>query len=176
MTRRRWTWLGAAVALGVALDQVTKYVADLNLAGRGRVVVIDGFFELRYARNPGAFFSLGADLAPMVRRGLFITASTVAILLIGRLYLRSEPDQGLQRGGLLFLLAGAFGNLVDRVIAGEVIDFVHLYWRGVFDWATFNVADVWIVVGVLLLVADLFRRQPAKAGPEETAEPLREGA
>lgn len=165
----RWVVLAAVVIGGVLLDQITKYLADAQLKGQGLVTVIDGFFELRYARNPGAFFSLGAELSPDVRRLLFVVASTAASILIVRLYMRAQENQRALRWALIFLLTGAIGNLIDRAVQGEVIDFVHLYWRGVLDWATFNVADVFITFGLGLLVVDMLRPRresaPAKNAP-----------
>ncbi len=168
-SRRSWGLLAAVLVFGVALDQVAKQLAEAYLRGRGMVCVIDGFFDLRYARNPGAFFSLGAELSPGIRRGFFVIASAAASALILRLFVRSEPGQRLFRWALMLLLAGALGNLVDRVLWGQVIDFAHLHWRDAFDWATFNVADAFIVGGLGLLVADLFRRN-GDATPAPTAE------
>ncbi|GAB5548386.1 MAG: signal peptidase II [Sandaracinaceae bacterium] len=173
--RRRWGLLAAVVVVGVAVDQITKQLAELHLRGRGLVSVVDGFFELRYARNPGAFFSLGADLDPSIRRVVFVAASLAATVLIGRLYAKAERGQVALRWALMLLLAGALGNLVDRVLWGEVIDFVHMYWRGVFDWATFNVADALIVAGLGLLVVDLFRSREGNGAATPT-EPTTEGS
>jgi signal peptidase II len=163
---RRFRLLALVVAVGVALDQITKQLADAHLRGRGIVTVIDGFLELRYARNPGAFFSLGAELDPSVRRVFFVVASLAATALIVRIYTRTPATQGALRWALVLLLAGAVGNLIDRALSGEVIDFVHMYWRGVFDWATFNVADVLITAGLAFIVADMFL--PRRAVPLET--------
>jgi signal peptidase II len=171
----RWGLLSTVVLVGVALDQIGKQLAEAFLRGRGLVSVVDGFFDLRYARNPGAFFSLGADLAPPLRRTVFVVASIAAVALIVRLYAQAERAQVALRWALMLLLAGALGNLVDRVVHGEVIDFVHLYWRGVFDWATFNVADALIVAGLALLVVDLFRSRPAPASGR-ASEPHTEGS
>jgi signal peptidase II len=155
---RSWGVLAAVVVVSVALDQITKQLAEAYLRGQGLVTIVEGFFELRYARNPGAFFSLGADLSPTVRRVFFVSASAAASVLILRLYSQAKDTQIAFRWALMLLLGGALGNLVDRVLWGEVIDFAHLYWRGVFDWATFNVADAFIVAGLALLVLDLFRK------------------
>lgn len=158
----------------MALDQITKQLAHAHLRGRGIVTVIDGFLELRYARNPGAFFSLGAELDPTIRRVFFVAASFAATALILRIYARTPSAQVALRWALVLLLGGAVGNLIDRALSGEVIDFVHMYWRGVFDWATFNVADVLITAGLAFIVADMFlpRRaaasEPAPAQPEPT--------
>lgn len=170
----RWGRLATVVVVGVALDQVGKQLAEAFLRGRGLVTVVDGFFDLRYARNPGAFFSLGADLAPALRRTVFVVASIAAVGLIVRLYARARQSQVALRWALMLLLAGALGNLVDRVLYGEVIDFVHLYWRGVFDWATFNVADALIVAGLGLLVVDLIRSRPEENGRGASEPPADE--
>lgn len=113
---RGWGLLGAVVAVGVALDQITKQLADAHLRGRGIVTVIDGFFDLRYARNPGAFFSLGAGLEPSVRRAFFVAASLAASALIVRIYAKTPASQGALRWALAFLLAGAISNLIDRAL------------------------------------------------------------
>jgi signal peptidase II len=167
-TRPNWALLAGVVLGGVALDQITKYLADTYLRGRGLVTVIDGVFELRYERNPGAFFSLGADLSPDLRRVVFVVASAAASALIVRLFLRARPDQRALRWALMMLLAGALGNLIDRAVQGEVIDFVHLFWRGSgFNWAVFNVADVFITFGLIFLIVDML--WPRKAVEPEPA-------
>jgi len=164
---RRWGLLASVVTVGVALDQITKQLAHTHLRGRGIVTVIDGFLELRYARNPGAFFSLGAELDPTIRRVFFVAASLAATALILRIYARTPSAQVALRWALVLLLGGAVGNLIDRALTGEVIDFVHMYWRGVFDWATFNVADVLITAGLAFIVADMFL--PRRAAASEPA-------
>ncbi|MFK7990012.1 MAG: signal peptidase II [Sandaracinaceae bacterium] len=163
----KWGLLAGVVSVGVAVDQLTKAWADEHLSDRSVVRLVDGFVELRYARNPGAFFSMGGDLEPDLRRALFVIVSGIASVLITRLYLKADPAQRALRVGLSLLLAGAVGNLIDRVRSGEVIDFVHMYWRGVFDWATYNIADVLLVAGVACLVVDLLtaRAAPGSSSP-----------
>lgn len=171
MKQKKWIVLASVVAAGVIFDQLTKFLAHAELRGRGLVPVLEGFLELHYVRNPGAFFSMGADLTPDVRRTLFVLASLIASALMVRLYARATEDQRALRWALILLLGGALGNLIDRVLYGEVIDFVHLYYRGVFDWATFNVADVLITAGLVLLVVDLVRpRREAATTSARTAE------
>lgn len=160
---RRWGLLSAVVLSGTVLDQVTKHFANVHLRSRGLVSVIDGFVELRYARNPGAFFSLGAELPPDLRRVLLVGASLAASALILRLYTRIEENERVLGWALMLLLAGAVGNLIDRALEGEVVDFLHVYWRGVFDWATFNVADIFITMGLALLIVDMLLPRRAAA-------------
>lgn len=161
----RWMLLALFLPLAVIVDQVTKQIADAQLAGRGLVIVLEGFFMLDYSRNPGAFFSLGADLEPTLRRVFFVTATLLAVTLVLHLYRRVLEGQRALRWGLLLLLAGAVGNLVDRVMYGEVIDFLRLHYRDVFYWATFNVADMYICFGLVLLAVDAF--QPRRSHEPE---------
>lgn len=170
--KNRWTLLGIVVVLGTIADQVTKYLAATHLKPIRFHTVIDGFFNLNYSTNPGAFFSLGASLDPTTRRILFVVATIAAMGLIGRLYQKAHELQRALKWALALLLAGAVGNLIDRVLYGEVIDFVQLHYKDVFRWATFNIADVWITFGLVLLVYDLIFpvRLPKAETEAETAK------
>ncbi len=158
---KRWIVLAVVVATGIFIDQYTKYLAHTLLYSRGIVPVVEGFFDLRYSRNPGIFFGLGSQISDTVRLFLLIGGSAVAIGLIVELFRKTQATQRFLRWALMLLLSGACGNLIDRVLEGEVIDFLHLHWREVFHWATFNVADILIVIGLVFLFIDIFqRRQP----------------
>lgn len=154
---RRGALLVLAVAPLVAVDQATKWLADARMRLGESIPVVDGWFQLRYSRNPGAFFSLGASVEPSVRRASFVAVTIAAIALLLVLFHRSSSAQRKLRLGVALLLAGAMGNLIDRVLAGEVVDFLHLHYRDAFHWATFNVADVYICLGLGLLLTDTLR-------------------
>lgn len=151
----------ALVAGGVVvLDQLTKwYVRDV-MPLHGYLPVIDGFFSITHARNPGGAFSLFADAHHTVRVPFFLLAS-VAALGVLIYFLRQIPAD---HRWLLFavsgVLGGALGNLIDRVAFGHVTDFLLFYWRD-YHWPAFNVADSFITIGVTILVAhSLFAREP----------------
>ena len=157
MLNSRHGQLSLVVIVGVALDQATKLWAETTLAGRGVVQVIDGYFDLRLSHNRGAFFSMGQHLPEAVRAGLFIVASIVAVTVMVRMLGKTPYTQHAQRWALMCLCTGAVGNMIDRARAGEVTDFLHLHLREIFHWATFNVADIFIAAGLLLLLLELFR-------------------
>jgi signal peptidase II len=162
---KRWGLLLVVVLAGVIADQTTKHLAYERLHEFGIVPVIEGFFDLRYSRNRGIFFSLGADISGSMRKIAIIGGSLLAIGLIVELFRKTQEAQRCLRWALMLLLAGACGNLIDRIIDGEVIDFLHLHWREVFHWATFNVADVLITTGLGLLIIDLFQKRPSENSP-----------
>ncbi len=133
--------LRSAIVLAVlAVDRATKLWAMRDLRPRGPVAVLP-FFELSYVQNTGAAFGLGRD-----SNGLFIAVSIVLIAVLARLLRRwPQDDYRLQTGGAL-VLAGAFGNLYDRLAYRHVVDFLYLH-----HWPVFNVADSCITLGALLL-------------------------
>jgi len=161
--RSGWPFLGIVSALGVAADQWTKRLAEQLVAPRGIVTVIPGALDLRFARNPGAFFSLGASLEPGLRRVVLVLASSVVMTLLLRLYAQTRSEQRRLRCALALLLAGAIGNLIDRARSGEVTDFVYLHVGAWLHWATFNVADVLITAGLVLLAIDALSKKAGVA-------------
>ena len=156
------------VVAGAAIDQCTKAWAEAHVRPVGIATLIPGVVDFRYVRNPGAFFGLGGGVEPSLRRVIFVVASLVVITLIGVLHARTPAVQRQVRVGLSLLAAGAIGNLIDRVRTGDVVDFIHVETGSVFRWATFNAADVFISVGIGLLVLDVLRR-PDHASPQHGA-------
>jgi signal peptidase II len=153
-------WLALA-ALIVVVDQATKYVAVQHLAGAGAVPVT-GFLNLVLVYNPGAAFSFLSDAGGW-QRGLFIGIALVASAWIVWL-LRRHPGERLFALALALVLAGAVGNLIDRVLVGAVVDFLDFHAFG-WHWPAFNVADSAITCGAALLIWDALRpRSPPKAG------------
>lgn len=144
----------------VILDQVTKLYVDANFRLHETVPVVRGFFHLTYVRNKGAAFGILADNA--VRVPFFITVSIVAMLGILWYIKRIRKDQKLALFSLSLIFSGAFGNLIDRIRLGEVIDFLDVFWRH-YHWPAFNVADSAITVGVTLLFIEMWREDHNKS-------------
>ena len=147
----------------LALDQATKLYVDANFRLHESMPVIRGFFNLTYVRNKGAAFGILADNA--VRIPFFITVSIVAMLGILWYLNRIRNDQKLTVFSLSLVFAGAFGNLIDRVRLGEVIDFLDVFWQR-YHWPAFNVADSAITVGVTLLLIDMWREDRKKSAED----------
>lgn len=147
------------LVVAIPLDQLTKLAVESRLVLGERVPVIDGFFYLTNARNPGAAFGLFASMAEDGRFFGLGIVSLIAIVVIGAFYHRLAPGDRLQAAGLSMVLAGAAGNFLDRIWRGEVIDFLHLrLWPG-YAWPDFNLADICIIVGVVALMTDLLSRE-----------------
>lgn len=137
-------------------DQGTKLLVDHTIPRHRSIPVIEGLLDLTHVRNTGAAFGLLAGQRRALASYLLIAFSLVAIGFVVHLLRRlSDTDTGLILS-LTFILAGALGNLVDRVLYGEVIDFVDVYWNS-WHWPAFNVADSFITVGAVLCLWFLMR-------------------
>jgi signal peptidase II len=138
----------------VVLDQVAKAAVRSALAEHDSVDVIPGFFSLTRVHNFGAAFGL-MNTAEFPYKDV-VLALVAAVALAGlAVYGATLPAaQRLARIGLALIVGGAAGNLIDRIGAGYVVDFVDVYWGAWHFWA-FNVADSAITIGVSLMILDL---------------------
>lgn len=151
-------FIGILLLSTVLLDQATKLIIDRTFPLHHSVPVIEGFFSLTYIRNTGAAFGIFSGSHESFRRPFLILFSLLAIGFIFRLLWRlSKTEKGLITA-LTLILGGAVGNLIDRVLYGEVIDFLDFYWSS-FHWPAFNFADSFITIGVVIT---LFRLMTAK--------------
>lgn len=147
---RRWAWLCVAFTL-VALDQVTKaWVSDALTLGQ-RVPVLP-VFDLIYTHNRGAAFSFLAGASGWQRWFLSGVAIIASVVLVGWLWRLRSGEQRLALT-IVLILGGAVGNLIDRLRFGYVEDFILLHWRGA-TFPAFNIADMAITLGAILLIAD----------------------
>jgi signal peptidase II len=138
----------------VLADQATKAMVRGRLQLHESVTVIPGFFDLTRVHNTGAAFGF-LDAVDLPYKSVLLALVAVGALIGLTLYSASlTPDQALTRQGLALVIGGAAGNLIDRVTAGYVLDFVDVYQAGWHFWA-FNVADAAISVGVALMILDL---------------------
>jgi len=149
-------WLGPLVFLAVlALDFVTKAWALAALTGQGRVPVT-GFFNLVLVWNTGVSFGMFQSGGEAGRWALVALSLAISVILL--LWLRREQSL-VSRLAIWLILAGALGNVIDRIRFGAVVDFLDFHAFG-YHWPAFNVADSAIVVGAVVLVADsLFGRE-----------------
>jgi signal peptidase II len=158
--RNALPWL-ALSAVFVVLDQWTKWLAIEYLVYRERVPVIPGFWDWNLTHNTGAAFSFLADAGGWQHHFFAVLAIAISSLLV---FWLSRTERADWRTALPFALivAGAIGNVIDRLRFGYVVDFIHWYWRD-FHWPVFNVADSCIVVGAVAMVVFGFRK-PAAGG------------
>lgn len=134
-----------SIITGICFDQYTKFLAVTHLKDRPSVVLIRNVFELSYLENKGAAFGIMQN-----QRWFFIVSFVFIIAIILWLYVKLPASKRFLplHACSSLIVAGAIGNLVDRVKLGCVIDF---FYFSLIDFPIFNVADIFVVTGVILL-------------------------
>jgi len=178
----------ALIATGTFVSDIaTKIWAEKTLDSGDHFTVFENSLQFAMAHNYGGAFGLLGTASEALRRPFFLLVSVAAIAFIGALYRKLTPKQVALKWGLPLVLGGALGNVFDRIRYGFVIDFIDYRadWvrrmneflvkysksTAVTDhWPTFNVADVAICIGVILMAIDMFT---ARRGDAYTPAPLR---
>lgn len=146
-----WLWVSLLV---IGLDQFTKQWALASLAPYEPVAIMP-MFNIMLAFNPGAAFSFLGDQDGWQRWFFIALAWGVSLALVVWLS-KTHLTQRRLVLGLTLVLGGAIGNVIDRMVYHHVVDFLDFYW-GVWHYPTFNVADIAISVGAVLLIWDAWK-------------------
>lgn len=144
------------VVIIVVLDRLTKIIVDRTMPLHHSIPIIDGLFNLTYVRNTGAAFGIFAGSHEAFRLPFLILVSVLALGFVFVMLKRLPEQQTGLITALAFIVGGALGNLVDRILYGEVIDFLDFYWSH-YHWPAFNLADSCITIGVLITLYYLIK-------------------
>lgn len=160
------------------------YMRPQRLNTREPYVLVEDHMELRYAENCGAAFGLLRDAPSIARHAVFGTAAIAATLALLWMFATGRGGTAFA-WSVPFIVSGALGNLADRLRLGYVVDFIRVYWETDLPWVgtqwpTFNIADVTITIGIVLLLIDGQRqsraeKEAAKASKDADAEEPAEG-
>ena len=148
--KNRFFWIAAVV--GLALDQITKLWVATTFELQETIPIWEGVFHFTYVTNKGAAFSLFSEQGEWLRwLSLAVSLALIALALLGPRMIAWE------QAGYGFILAGALGNGIDRFFNGEVIDFLDFR---LIRFPVFNLADIFINVGIICLLLAAFRKPP----------------
>ena len=131
-------------AILVVIDQITKYIALSSLKPIGSMSFIKGFMDFTFVENRGAAFGILEG-----QRWFFVVATIVISVAIIYAFVKmpKKKEYKYMKLALVLILAGAFGNVIDRLFRGYVVDFFEFTF---IDWPVFNVADIYVVVGTII--------------------------
>jgi signal peptidase II len=154
MARRALGWflMLFTVAL-VGCDHATKIVAQSALERSGPLSIVPGLLDLRYAENHDTAFSLLRSLHFPGKAALLFALSALILGFVLVTWWRRRRAPAAEQIGYALVVAGAVGNALDRALRGFVVDFIEIH-----RWPVFNVADIAIVAGVMLLAIVHLRR------------------
>lgn len=147
------------------------YMRPQRLNTREPYVLVEDHVELRYAENCGAAFGLLRDAPSIARHAVFGTAAIAATIALLWMFATGRGGKAFA-WSVPFIVSGAIGNLADRLRLGYVVDFIRVYWETELPWVgtqwpTFNIADVTITIGIVLLLIDGQRQGKAEKEAEK---------
>lgn len=134
------------IIIGILADRISKNLAINHLSGGKSISLIKDFFTLEYLQNPGAAFGM------LKNKVVFLIILTLVVIL-GMLYylIKNRKESIIQSVSLSLIICGAIGNLYDRIYYNYVIDFIKVHYKEIWAFPTFNVADICVTVGTILL-------------------------
>ncbi len=151
-------WIAIAILVGsVALDQITKAIVVSRMELYEEVPFLPGFIRFYRTENTGAAFSLLKD-----NPWILMIFTLIAMGVVGFMLVKFFKRHPLLTVSLCMILGGGISNLIDRVIAGKVVDFIDFdfLFFGFFDFAVFNVADMFVTCGALCLAVYILAIEP----------------
>lgn len=158
-----WIYTVCCVIM-IAIDQITKRIAVLKLRPIENITVIDGILDFSFVENRGAAFGILSG-----RRWFFVVLTAIIAIAIIWAFIKVPKNKiyNLLRVSLILVLAGAIGNLIDRIFNGYVVDFLEVTF---ISWPVFNIADIYVVVGTIMLAVILIffiKEEPFSEGSEK---------
>lgn len=146
---RRYYWILLS-AFAVLLDQITKLIIVKCIPINDSITIIPGFFSLSHVRNTGAAFGMLSE-----QRWIFMVFTVVVLIaaVLGLCSGKIKNPWGIV--ALSLIIGGGIGNMIDRIFLGEVIDFFAFNFWG-FQFAVFNVADIFVCCGTVILACYIF--------------------
>lgn len=131
----------------VGADQLSKYLIDSYMLEGETVALLDGFFHLTYVKNRGIAFGMFQGKLDIISIATIIAIVAIAYYL----YKERNKLSMVEKMGFIYILSGAIGNMIDRAFRGFVVDMIDF--RGIWSYV-FNLADVWINIGVVFILLD----------------------
>ncbi|MGH4125696.1 MAG: signal peptidase II [Clostridium sp.] len=140
------------IFLGLLLDRLTKVWALGSLKDNNGIILIKDFFGLEYLENRGAAFGI-------LQNKTILLALVTLLVISGMIYyiIKYKPKSKFLRIGLSLIISGALGNLYDRLFYKYVVDFILLHYKDIYYFPTFNISDMLVVVGTLILAISIVK-------------------
>ena len=162
MNRRIFYFLFILILL--AADQLTKAIVAQKIPFLNSKSIIPGFFNLTHIRNRGAIFGFFSQSGSQFLYVILTVASLAALAFVVFYFFKTPTSERLMIISLSLILAGALGNMIDRIFRGYVIDFMDFYVKK-WHWPSFNIADASITIGACFLIFTFFFRKGLKCSP-----------
>ena len=168
MIKKFFPWI--IIKITFILDQLLKIYIVKNFNLYDTKNILGNFFRIKYVENTGMAFGIGSNLEKSIKDVLFTTLTIIVIIIVLYFYKNLKKGQNLAKVAFAFILGGAFGNISDKIFGyiifrqeiklfyGGVVDFIDIG-IGNYRWPTFNIADIFISLGTIILSILIFYKK-----------------
>ena len=155
----RYILISTIVSLSIAFDQFSKVWVRNNFENYSEKNLIGEFFTLIKVENTGAFLGMGSELSEIPRILLLIVLPVVVLISITvYTYIEKTLDK-ISIIGFSLIIGGGIANIFDRIVYGSVTDFLYINLGGIFKTGIFNIADLSVTTGMILILISSFKRK-----------------
>lgn len=165
LIKKKWYFL--LIFIIPVVDQISKFIIKVNFSLYEHVNIISGFLKIIYVRNDGVVWGLFANSKSNIIPIFITILSIVAFITVLYIFAKTSITCRLELISLSFIMGGAIGNMIDRFIQGYVVDFIDFYLKN-YHWPTFNVADSFISMGIVLLLISVLRNKCVHLNTKES--------
>jgi len=145
------------IAVSILLDQLSKFLIRQNVDQYSEIKLIGDYFILTNVENSGAFLGMGSDFSPFIKT-IFLLILPVIVLICIMVYVyRDKQIDKISLIGFCLIIGGGIANIYDRILYGSVTDFLFIDLGGIFKTGIFNIADLSVTTGMILILLMSFR-------------------
>lgn len=159
-------WYFSLIFFIIVLDQISKFIIRANFNLYEQIDIIRGFIKIVYVRNSGVVWGMLSNNQNHLVPVIISILSIAALLTVLYIFIKTSISCRLELISLSFIMGGAIGNILDRLILGYVVDFIDIYVKS-YHWPTFNIADSFISIGIVLLLISVLRNKCVTLNPKE---------
>lgn len=166
MTKRN-IFILVLIAINIAIDQITKFWVRANVEAFSDKELLGKYLVLTNVENEGAFLGLGSDFNPVLKTILLLI---LPVIVLGFVLYHILKEKSMDRWSLIgfcLIMGGGIANVYDRIIYGSVTDFLHIDIAGPIKTGIFNMADVSVSTGLIMLVISIFLNKNEKENATE---------
>ena len=145
------------ITLSFLLDQLSKFLIRQNIDQYSELKLIGDYFILTNVENSGAFLGMGSDFSPFLKT-IFLLILPIIVLIFIMIYVyRDKQIDKISLIGFCLIIGGGIGNIYDRILYGSVTDFLFIDFGGIFKTGIFNIADLSVTTGMILILLMSFK-------------------
>lgn len=159
------------IVTNIAIDQISKYIVRAEIIPGKIIPIVGDTFILTNVENSGAFLGMGSDLSPTVKLLLLLILPVLVLGYVLYYILKNKTLDRLSLIGFCFIIGGGIANVYDRIVYGSVTDFLHIDFGGMFRTGIFNVADMSVTSGmIMLLMASFVHKKKEEPNEQSNVE------